>query len=216
MGYILEENGGTAPSHPHIFCVGDANLKGRGWAWHNNLRYQECYTTDAVAASAPLVAAAIDGRELPGVDRLLAIAHLRHEVVAGYMKIFQNPCRACGANHRERADRAIRIVPHIHPGAVATLRAARVPEGCLREPRYLGPGMSKEGDENDKNVRRKARCLPVWLGDPDKTRVAQILFAIRYASSCGISISPGSDADVITSPDPNDSGAYCHEGDFRR
>lgn len=213
MGYILEEEGGTAPSHPHIFCVGDANLKGRGWAWHNNPRYQPCYTTDAVAAPAPLVAAAIDGRELPGVDRLLAIARLRHEIVSGYMRIFQNPCQACGANHRERAERAIRILPHIHPGAVPTLRAAKVPEGCLREPRYMLRGTPRER-EDDKNARRKARCLPVWLNEPDKTRIAQIAFAIRYASSCGIVLSPGSDTDVPESPDEFD--AYHHEGDFRR
>lgn len=194
MGYVLEENGGTAPKHPHIFCAGDENLKGRGWAWHDNLRYQECYSTDSVAAAAPLVAAAIDGRELPGVDRLLAIAHLRRAVVAGYMRIFQNPCRACGSNHRERADRAIRVVQHIHPGAIATLRAARVPEGCLREPRYIGLGYQKAEDEETR--RRKAKYLPVYLGDPDKTRVAQILFAVRYASSYGILLPPDSGTDV--------------------
>jgi hypothetical protein len=195
MGFALEENGGVAPAHPHIFCAGDENLKGRGWAWHDHPNYRDCYSTDAVAAAAPLVAAAIDGRELPGVDRLLAIARLKKEVVAGYMRIFQNPCKACGSNHRERADRAIRVVQqYIHPGAVATLRAARVPEGNLREPRFLRHGCQVEEDE--KSRKRKARCLPVWLGDPDKSRAAQILFAIRYASSCGILLPPGTGTDV--------------------
>jgi len=187
MGYCLEIDGGGMPPHPHIFCAGGPDLEGRGWAWHDDPRWQRCFSADAVAAPAPLVAAAIDGRELAGIDRLLAIAELRQEISNGYLRVFRSPCPACGANHRERADRACRVVRHIHPDVVPLLREARVPEGRLREPRYLRRGSLAEDrkDRKDRQQSARARRIPVWPGDVERTRLAQLAFASKCMEEYG-------------------------------
>jgi hypothetical protein len=147
-----------------------------------------------------MVSNAINGQDLSGVDRLLAVAILKEHSGGAVVRLFPRTCPVCDNDHQERIHRSIRIVKQIHPDAVPFLREARVPETYIREPRYFYKGAKlKEEDEERlkemtrdelKNFRRqqkrKKQSLPVWVGDPDKTRAAQIAFAIRSATERGI------------------------------
>lgn len=183
MGFALESDGATAPEWPHLRCGDAATGTGRGWAWHDDESRRSCFSGETVAAPADLVANAIDGRALAGVDRLLSIARLRERTPGGILRVFRNPCRACGGNHWERAQRAIRSVGLIHPDAIDLLRRAQVPESFLCEPRYL-----KKGDLRGEEPRKARRTLPVWKGDAVRTRAAQLIFASQYALENGIAM----------------------------
>ena len=176
MGFRLEANGATAPNWPHISCFD-------GWAWHDKPDQLGCFSGEKVAAPAQLVAEAIDGRTLPGIDRILAVERLHQKIHAGIFRVFQKECSACGSNHQERAKRLLRAVKVIHPTVIDLLREARVPESLLCQPRFRKHGEPRS--EARKGVRA---TLPVWPGDPGKTHLAQAAFAIRYASMCGIAI----------------------------
>lgn len=199
MGFSLESEEGTRPEWPHFACAGDANGVGRGWAWHDDERRRACYSSDRmVAASAKTVSSALDdGRELPGIDRLLAIAELREEGGAACLRrIFPDPCPRCGADHWKRAERALLAVRHVASAAIPAIRAAHVPEGLIRVPLLREPGFQVPSDERklkemlaNPNLARKVKRhirlrnnLPVWVGDPARTKLAQIAWATQYAS----------------------------------
>lgn len=184
MGFALEANGALAPTWPHIICAGAADLSGRGWAWHDDESRRPCFVAE-VAAPADLVAAAIDGRELAGIDRLLAIARLREEIPGGLQRVFCKECPACGGNHLERAARAIRAVKLIHPDAIEALRQAKVPESLLCEPYRRKKGAQGAVDPAKGERQSRAKGLTVWLGDFERTRLAQIAFASQYALRAG-------------------------------
>lgn len=205
MGFLLEEEGVVKPSHPHIVCAGGPELEGRGWAWHDDLRCQLCYSGTEVAAPAPMVSAAMNGQELTGIDRLLAAAVLKQEIGMAIWRIFQKVCPVCGKDHRERVDRSCRIMKYIHPDAVPFLREARVPESHIRTPRQIKKGSRaadleleeqakklgpKELKVFRRNQTRRNKSIPVCIGDPDRTRAAQIAFAIKHATDHGIALPP--------------------------
>ena len=160
-----------------MICHGEDGL---GWAWHEDERRRACFVGE-IAAPAELVAQAIDGRELAGVDRLLAIVRLKEESPFGLQRLFRIECPACGADHYERAKRAIRVVPFIHEAAIERLRAARVPEHLLCEPRYRRSGETEPAAD----VKPKLAGLPVFLGNTDRTLAAQLAFARQYALKKG-------------------------------
>ena len=115
---------------------------------------------------------------------LLAIVALRDEVGTGSLRrIFRHACPQCGGNHSERATaalRAMRGTPHVsayvQAGAVEHLRRARVPERYLYQPRLIRPRQEQSGE-------RYGAHLPVVVGDSERTRLAQIAFALRYEAS---------------------------------
>lgn len=202
MGFALETSGHGAPQWPHIVCAGDANLSGRGWAWHDAENRRRCYAmTGGLAASAIVVAAAIDGHTLPGVDKILAIATLSEEIPGLMKRVFRRECAACKRDHYQRAQWALMAVKYIHPDAVSALRRANVPERLMREPliREVGARLPEDPEEikrllaNEdtdhelakkvKRAIRRAHNLPVWLNDPERTRLAQIAYARQYALS---------------------------------
>ncbi len=177
LGFLLNIDAAEAPPWPHVLCAGDEHLAGRGWAWHDDERRRSCFQGE-IAAAADLVSRAIDGRELAGVDRLLALVQLREESPGGFVRLFPMHCRACGANHYERARRAIHVVPFIHPAAIERLRAARVPEHLLCKLRYRRAGDA----ENGRSVKRPCdHGLPIWVNDPDRTLASQLAWARQYA-----------------------------------
>lgn len=184
MGAAFECDGAEAPAWPHVRCTGASDRARCGWAWHDDPERRACFSADAIAAPADLVADAIDGRALAGVDRLLAIARLHELTPGGLLRIFRDRCPACGGNHRERARRAVRAVKLIHPGAIDLLRQAQVPESLLSEPRYLKRGSGRSPDRGNAK-----RGLPVWKGEPRLTFMAQTWFAIGYARMYGTPIS---------------------------
>ncbi len=176
MGFVLEADGGKSPDWPHIVCVD-------GWAWHDKPKRRPCFAGEKVAAPAQLVAEAIDGRNLPGIDRILAVERLHEKIHAGIYRVFQKECSACGGNHQERAMRLLRTGKEIHPKVIDLLREARVPESLLCRPRFW-----KAGEPRSAGPTMVRPTLPVWPGDPGRTYAAQVAFAIRYASAIGIAI----------------------------
>jgi hypothetical protein len=201
MGFATEETGGAPPEWPHIVCAGAADGSGSGWAWHEDMIRRRCFAAITVAAPASTVAAAIDGRELSGIDRVLAVVRLKEESCGSIRRVFGFPCAACDGNHRERVQQILRSAPYIHPDAIPVLRAAMVPERFLRvvlihkhneEPL---PRDAKELEKaladprKQKDVKRRlalSKNLPVWPDDLALTRLAQIRFAQAYASRHGI------------------------------
>ena len=199
MGYLLADaEDAKPPPWPHVICAGGPCCEGRGWAWHDEIERRPCFAGIEVAAPAELVARAIDGRELAGVDRLLAIEELHQESPGGLRRLFPIECPVCKGNHWERAKSARRAVRVVHPDAIAILRAARVPESLLREPRKRRPGQP-EKPPSVKRKRAPLKSLPVWLGDPVRTRVAQIAFARQYALEKGV---------PLVAPAPPESSAH--------
>lgn len=195
MGFLLQENG-CAPDCPAIFCVGNADGSGRGWAWHDDKRRAACFSfVGDVLASASLVSDAI---QMNGIDGMLAVATLARELPGSVRRIFPTRCAACDRNHYERAAQIVRAVKVIHAGAIPSIRDACVPEYMLRVPyvcsaesiiidRLLSaPGGKKNipaNAHNQKTVNRVARTrknIPVWPNDPERTRLAQLAFARRY------------------------------------
>lgn len=173
MGFSLLSDGAEPPPWPHIICAGS------GYAWHDDEDRRACYVGE-VGVDAPVVAAAIDGRDLPGVDRLLAVARMREEAPGSIIRAFRVSCpvKGCGGNHLERAERAMRALKrYVHPEAIDALRIARVSERILCEPRIRRKGT----EERDRKGAKRDR-LPVWVGDPERTRIAQIAFASQYAA----------------------------------
>ena len=198
VGFLFSSTpGAEAPPWPHVVCAGGPALEGRGWAWHEDEQRRRCYVGE-IAAPADLVARAIDGRELAGVDRILAIVELHGESPGGLVRLFRIECPACRANHWERAKRALRVAPVIHQDAVALLRAARVPEALLCEPRKRRVGQP-EKPPSVKRKRAPLKSLPVWLGDAGRTRLSQIAFARQYALEKGVSLAHAAPS---TAPDP--------------
>lgn len=193
MSWALDE-GGEPPKHPHIRCAGGAGSEGRGWAWHGEPNRRGCYVGE-VAAGAELVSAAIDGRDLPGIDRMLAVVTLQAESPASIRKLFRLPCPACSANHRERVLQIIRAMEHIHPDAFPALRAAEVPEGRMRSPFFRDRNVRVPEDPSEikrlladpekrkvtERLLAASRNLPVWPEDRAKTRLAQMAYAKQYA-----------------------------------
>lgn len=169
--------GAHPPDWPHIVCVGD------GFAWHREPRVRPCFVGE-VSVDASVVALAIDNRHLPGIDRLLAIATLRESTSWTVVRrIFREKCPACGANHLELAEQAIRVVRGIvHPGAIGALRDAGVPSGLLRKHRAMprGPESPPKDEAEAKRRARAMRYLPFVDGDATKTKAAQIAFAVQY------------------------------------
>src|SRR6185369_6676756 len=157
MPVLLAAESDAPPSHPHLICTGRAgDCDGRGWAWHDDEDRRACFSGDKpITADARLVANAIDGRELPGIDRILAIAELRKQTSERIIRrIFHEECPVCGANHLERAERAIRAAREIvHPGAIPALRRARVAE------RWLVRGASKKETLPDDASPKQARAF---------------------------------------------------------
>lgn len=169
MGFTLDLN--APPNWPHIVCTGT------GYAWHEDKSRQRCFVGE-VSAPAQIVAAAIDGRDLPGIDRILAILALKeHSGTAGLVRVFRAHCPRCEGNHLERATRALRALSSIHPDAYEALRKAWVPENSLCEPRIKKKGKPESGEPDKKPGRRR---IPVYQGDAAKTRAAQIAFAVQY------------------------------------
>lgn len=183
MGFLLEKDDETAaPPWPHVRCVGAADGEGRGWAWHDDPRRQACFSsksvlgeTIVVATRAPLIAAAIDGRTLPGIDRLLAIVQLQVESPGSLVRIFRHECSVCGADHKRRVDRLLVAASLIHEGAYAALRDARVSERRLREPEIRPV---PHGSPQKSRVR--LGNIPAWPHDPARNRLAQIAYAQQY------------------------------------
>jgi hypothetical protein len=152
------------------------------------------------------VAAAIDGRDLPGVDKILAVARLRENVPSEHTMrlIFRFRCAACSeGNHRERVRQILLAAPLIHEGAIEALRAALVPERRLRNPllyrRGESPlpedpeGLRKLFEDADAKKKRRVRFLfarrlnlPVFPDDSARTRLAQIAWAEQYALKAGL------------------------------
>lgn len=182
MGVLLFTDDTSPPPWPAIFCVGDAALKGRGWAWHDDEARRRCFGGLEIAASADVVAAAIDGRDLPGVDRALAIVALSEETGTRMLRrVFRPSCPHCGGNHAERATAALRAIrgtrqvhAYVHKGAIDALRSAHVPERYLYQPRIIRPKAEEKPSD------RYSAHLPLILGDAERTRLAQIAFAQRY------------------------------------
>lgn len=168
------------PSCPHVVCAGDASGLGRGWAWHSDPHRQPCFASVGVAAPCDVVGDAIDGAALCGVDRLRAVLALREASPGGFLRVFRVACSVCGANHLERAERAVRAMRcYVHADAVEALREACVPESLLVQPSLLGVSRSRPS-----RARRKLPAsLPVWPGDPQRTRLAQVAFAVQYAAA---------------------------------
>lgn len=202
MGFILQDDG-VAPEHPSVFCIGAANGSGRGWAWHDNRRRQHCFSSALgdMAASADLVASAICAAD---IDGMLSLAQLAQEMPGIISRLFPRQCPACGGNHYKRAAQIKAAVKHIHDGAVKALRAAHVPEYLMRYPylcddkthdiaNRLNDASAREKLPTDaattKLVRRILRTrgnLPVWIGDPSRTKLMQIGYAHRYRLKKGM------------------------------
>lgn len=209
MGFRLETEG-TPPEWPHFRCTGDGIGEGRGWAWHEDPAKRRCFSSDRdVNAPPALVAAAIDhgapgvGHTLSGIDRLLAVTNLRRTARDGFLRVFPDKCPVCDGNHRYRPSRLLLAVEHVHPLAIPALRSAHVPERLIREPLIIRKddvpiptdeaalkallADSKEG----RRVKRRlalSKNLPFYEGDPDRTRLAQIRFALAYARKVGIQV----------------------------
>ncbi len=198
MGFLFAVDGGP-PAWPHIVCDGTATAERRGWAWHDDQRKRKCFASSVVSVPLPadIVSAAIDGRALPGIDRLLAVAAVHEEARGTFRKLFRSPCRECGADHLKRASRCVLAIKLIHQDAWPVLRRAHVPERWLSEPRLflrgeVAPPMDKEEvsrliAESDPPAAARVRFLyyrrrsiPAYDGDPDRTRIAQIAFATQF------------------------------------
>jgi hypothetical protein len=203
-GYLLNENG-SAPPWPHIICHGDANGDGAGWAWCLDVVRRPCFSGESANASAKLVADAINGAGLSGIDRMLAVVALRHETGSGFSRLFRDPCPACDGDHYKRAERLLSAERFIQAAAIPFLRVANVPEWLLREPFFRRPGdeplpatfeelkrmLDGADDQKRRKVKRRwklSKNIPVWVGDPDRTKMSQIRFAQLYASRRGVSL----------------------------
>lgn len=66
---------------------------------------------------------------------------------------------------------------YVHPSAIEALRLAFVSEYILCNPR-----IRKKGADARPYRRNASPRLPVWVGDPERTRIAQIVFASQYAA----------------------------------
>lgn len=208
MGFQLEIDNGSAPKWPHVFCVGDVDGRGRGWAWCDDLRRRACFGGGIqISVGADVVSAAINAQSA-GVDRVLAVAEIEREVScrigtriirAGLFCLFRSPCPVCDANHFKSARYMLQAADAVHPGAVSALRAALVPEKLMREPHVCGTGIPsddnaraellKKRPELVRKVNRFLRTrnnLPVWPDDPARTRMAQVAFAAQYALRAGL------------------------------
>ena len=203
-GFLLTENG-SAPPWPHIVCHGDASGEGAGWAWCVDVVRRPCFSGEPANAKARLVANAINGGELSGIDRMLAVVALRQETGGGFLRLFRDPCPACDGDHYKRVERLLYAERFIHVAAVPYLRAANVPESLIREPFFRqssdeplpatiqGLRQMLEGSDAERQRRVKRRWklsknIPVWVGDPDRTKMSQIRFAQLYASRRGVSL----------------------------
>ncbi len=195
MGLLLAVDDVAAPAWPAVLCAGGAGGDGRGYAWHDEPRRRPCFAGVEVPAPAAIVAAAIDGRELAGIDRCLAILALKDEGgVFSLRRLFPHTCRVCGEDHEKRAAAALRVVdprarrdPYAHQGAIEALRHARVPDRFLFQPRLVRPllsGRERSRVELERLDRYRAH-LPVFIGDPERTRIAQIAYAQRYEDQRG-------------------------------
>lgn len=151
-------------------------------------------------APAILVAMAIDSGEpriahsIPGIDRMLAVVMLRRYARDGFLRVFRNEC-SCGSDHRVRAKLIMPAFDRIHPLAIPALRAAHVPENLLREPRVYRRGEKLPEDKEAlralledpvkgrraKRLMQLAKHIPVYEGDEERTRLAQVRFALAYA-----------------------------------
>lgn len=206
MGFRIRANGDEPPRWPHFICSGDGAGEGAGWAWHENAQKQRCFSADvAVNAPAEIVARAIDGNGATGIDKLLAVVELRALARSGFLRIFPDRCPVCDGDHRKRVERLLIVAKHIHPSNYAILRSARVPEDRIREPCYHRRGDAPlpvdpeelkalfHNPETDKRVKRKvtlSKNLPVYVEDKERTRVAQVRFALAYARRSGIVLRP--------------------------
>ena len=199
MGFLFAVDGAGPPAWPHVVCSGTATAERRGWAWHDDERKRKCFAASVVDIPLPadIVSAAIDGRSLPGIDRLLAVQAVHDEARGTFRKLFRSPCRECGADHLKRASRLIVALKLIHPDAWPALRKAYVPERWLAEPRLFLRGEvapSRDPDElrrlvaaadppTAKRIRflaNRYRSIPSYDGEPDRTRIAQIAFATQF------------------------------------
>lgn len=106
-------------------------------------------------------------------------------------RLFPRECPQCGRDHEIRASKALRVVTplrdspaYAHEDAHEALRRAFVPERYLYQPLIIRPDRSgKTRSEAEVNrIARYAGHLPVYVGDPSHTRIAQISYAIRYES----------------------------------
>jgi len=203
-GFLLNEEDGP-PKWPHIVCHGDANGEGAGWAWCVEVARRPCFSGESANAPAKLVAEAINGVGLSGVDRMLAVVTLRQETGGGFLRIFRDPCPACEGDHRKRVERLLHAERFIHAAALPFLRAANVPEVLIREPFFRQPNeeplpltlrelrrMLEGADaQRKKKVKRRwelSKNIPVWVNDPNRTKMSQIRFAQMYAARRGVSL----------------------------
>lgn len=208
MGFWLESQNESPPAWPHFRCAGDAMGEGRGWAWQENERRRLCFSSERdINAPAALLAMAIDGGEprighpIPGIDRMMAVVTLRRCAGNGFLLVFRDKC-PCGSDHRIRPRLILSAFAHVHPLAIPTLRAARVPERLLREPHIIRRGDGPLPTTDDElramlaadprkgaKVKRQlalSKNLPVYEGNAERTRLAQIRFALAYASKIGL------------------------------
>ncbi len=203
-GYLLNENG-SAPPWPHIVCHGDASGEGAGWAWCIDVVRRPCFSGESANAPAKLVADAINGAELSGVDRMLAVVALRQETGGGFLRLFRDPCPACEGDHYKRVERLLYAERFIHAAAVPYLRAAMVPESLIREPFFRQSSdeplpatiaeLKRMLEGADAQLKRKvkrrwqlSKNIPVWVNDPNRTKMSQIRFAQLYAARRGVSL----------------------------
>lgn len=199
MGFLFAIDNAAPPTWPHIVCSGTATAERRGWAWHDDERKRKCFSASVVDVPLPadIVSAAIDGRALPGIDRMLAVQIVFDEAKRTFAKLFRRTCPACGADHQKRVSRLVPALKLIHPDAWSVLRKAHVPERWLAEPRlFLRGEVAPPRDKEE--VRRliaaadppaatrirflanRYRSIPAYEGDPDRTRIAQIAFATQF------------------------------------
>lgn len=176
MGFSLLSQGAKPPEWPHVVCVAESADES-GFAWHETR--QPCFVA-TVSLPARLVAAAIDGRDVPGIDHLLSIARVREEAPGAFRHLFRSECPACDADHKTRALAAIRLTKkYIHEGAIAALRKAKVPEFRLVHPWFVDRPAPEDPERAARYVERMLN-LPV-CASRERTLQAQLAYANQYA-----------------------------------
>lgn len=168
MAYVLLPE--PPPAWPHIICAGS------GYAWHDDPLRQACFTGE-YAVDAPVASAALDGSDLPGIDRIIAIKTLRESMtMTAICRMFPLECRVCGANHLERIETYLRAIErYIHPDMIEPFRASGIPARMLYKPFF-----ANRRSAPSKAKRKGDLHIPVVLGDPDKTLAMQRAFLATY------------------------------------